>query len=485
MERGINVNNRNYARKQININDVLLNTENPRFEKVDSEEEALEIMISEYGEKIYNLAEHITENGMNPTEFSAVIKSKNKYIILDGNRRLTALKILNNPDLLNQDFEKLKSKIMKLDRVNIPTTINAIEFENEEEANLWIKLKHTGENDGIGTVEWTALQQSRFDDDKYPLSIQLLKYMESANLIDEPISKNIENLKITNLERLLTDPDVRDILSITRAKNELHFPIPSEKIKNILNNLLIELLSEDFTVNKIRNKPDRINFMNSFKEKYNLTKDDIKDLKDYEVTTAKEYESLKEKMNDKENPKESTKENKKDNKNDTKADKTISKPRSLEMPSTKDRSTLIPEDFSLTIKNSKINDIYKELKTIPVNDYPNITGASFRVFLELSIDYYINENDIDIGKNDHLNNKLDKVKTHINDKLKLDKKELKEINRAISSNDNIVSIDVLHGYIHSTVAQASADGLKTTWNNYERFFELLYKFLNDLPLAKA
>ena len=77
------------------------------------------------------------------------------------------------------------------------------------------------------------------------------------------------------------------------------------------------------------------------------------------------------------------------------------------------------------------------------------------------------------------------VKTHLNNKLKLDSNQLKDINRAIGSNDNIVSIDILHGYIHSTVAQASADGLKTTWNNYERFFELLYEVLNDLPLAKA
>ena len=378
------MNNENYTRKQININDILLDTENPRFEKVNNQEEALEIMIREYEEKIYNLAKHITENGMNPTELSAVIKSDNKYIILDGNRRLTALRILNNPDLLNQDFEKLKSKIMKLDRANIPDTINAIEFESEEEANLWIKLKHTGENDGLGTVEWTALQQSRFDDDKYPLSIQLLKYMESADLIDESISKNIINLKITNLERLLTDPDVRNILSITRSKNELHFPIPNGKIKNILNSLLMELLSEDFTVNKIRNKPDRINFMNSFKEKYNLTEDDIKDLKDCEVTTVKEYENLKEKTDDKASPKEAPKESTKDNKKDTIANKTIPKPKPPEMPSTKDRYTLIPKDFNLTINNSKINDIYKELKEISVDDYPNVIGASFLSLIHIS-----------------------------------------------------------------------------------------------------
>lgn len=466
------MNNQNYISKQINIDDILLNTENPRFEKVESQNEALEVMINEYEDKIYNLAKHITENGMNPTELSAVIKSDDdKFIILDGNRRLTTLKILNNPDLLNQKFERLKSKILKLDRTNIPTTINAIEFENEEDANLWIKLKHTGENDGVGTVGWNALQQSRFDNDKYPLSIQLIKYMESATLMEKSVYENINNLSITNLERLLGDPDVRKVFSITREKNELKFPAPNQNLKRILNNLLTELLSEDFTVNKIRNKDDRTEFMNYFKEKYNLAEEDIEDLKKYEVTTVKDYETIKdktEKVGDKESPRE-----------EEKSAVPKAKPKVREMPSTTERLTLISKEFNLTIKNKKINDIYKELKRIPVHVCPNVIGAAFRVFLELSLDYYIYETEINIGKNDSLSNKLEKVKTDISTKLKLNNDELKNINRAISSNDNIVSVDVLHGYIHSTVAQASADGLKTTWNNYERFFELLYKVLNN------
>ena len=341
---------------------------------------------------------------------------------------------------------------------------------------------------GVGTVEWTALQQSRFDNDRYPLSIQLIQYMESANLIEKSISKKINNLSISNLERLLGDPDVRNVFSITREKNELKFPAPNQNLKKILNHLLTELLSESFTVNKIRNKTDRTEFIKYFIKKYGLTEKDIDDLKKSELTTVRDYDATRdktEKTEDKGEPKEDTK----SIVGDTETSKTVSinKSKVHEMPSTKERSTLIPKDFNLTIKNTKINDIYKELKVISVNDYPNVVGASFRVFLELSIDYYINKykDEINLGKQDHLNNKLEKVKTHIIKKLNLDKNELKDINRAISSNNNIVSVDVLHGYIHSTVAQASADGLKTTWNNYERFFELLYKVLNDLSMTNT
>lgn len=470
----------NYLIKEVNIDDVLLNVENPRFEKVDSQEAAMEIMIKEFEVKIYNLAKHIVENGLNPTELSAVIKLDNgKYVTLDGNRRFTTLKILHNPNLLSGKFEKLKSKIIKLDRTNIPTTINVIEFVDEEEANLWIKLKHTGENDGVGVVGWNSIQQARFDNEKYPLSVQLLKYMEINNLLDIYLSKKIKDLKITNLERLLTDPDVRNILSITRVKNELHFPIANKETGDILNNFLSELFLEDFTVNTIRFKADRTKFMNDFKDKYGLTEDVILDLKKRETVT----------VNDKDKPKKNNdqiKDNDKpDNDTNVKPDSNPKTPKVTEKPSTKERRFLIPDDFNLSINNKKINDIYKELKEISVIDYPNVIGASFRVFLELSLDYYIDEVGVSLGNNDNLNNKLNKVKSDINAKLDLNKSEFKNINRAISSNDNIISINVLHGYIHSTVAQASADGLKTTWNNYERFIELLYKVINDLSLANA
>ena len=76
------MNNQNYKRKQININDILLNTNKPRFEKVENQENAFEIIVNDSEEKIYNLAKHIAENGINPTESATVIKYDNsKYTL--------------------------------------------------------------------------------------------------------------------------------------------------------------------------------------------------------------------------------------------------------------------------------------------------------------------------------------------------------------------------------------------------------------------
>lgn len=43
-----------YEEKSISINDIKLDQENPRFSPVDSQREAIEVMIRDQGEKIVN-----------------------------------------------------------------------------------------------------------------------------------------------------------------------------------------------------------------------------------------------------------------------------------------------------------------------------------------------------------------------------------------------------------------------------------------------
>lgn len=473
-----------YNEIKLNINNININKGNPRFEKANTDLEALHKMLDNHSVKIYNLAEHISIYGVNPTEVPIVYKENNNHILLDGNRRITALKILNNPELLNHKYKDLKDKIMKLNRSGVPSNIDVIEFPNEEDANIWVNIKHTGENDGVGTVKWTALQQSRFDKDRYPLSSQLIDFMNSNKLVKKENKYNLNNLKISNLERLLTDPDVRKMLSIQQRNKVLYCPPLSELLKNILNNLIFDISKESFTVNTIHSKADRIEYIRYFKLEYNINNeekevleaDELKPIRAPAPSTDDLNKNLKVKPNTVEKEKPKTDDKPSSNKVNVK-----------ERENTQNRKYLIPKSFKLNISNAKINDIYTELKKVGVEEYPNIVGAAFRIFLELSIDYYIEQNksELNVRENDKLKNKMEKVKNNINSTLQLDSSEFKNINRAIGSNNNIISIDTLHGYIHSTVAQASPDGLKTTWNNYELFFQYLYDVINNYPMAKS
>lgn len=130
--------------KNIKITNLFLDVENYRFEKQNSQLEAIVKMIYTAKEKLFNLAEDILNVGMNPTDKPLVIKGAedNQYIVLEGNRRLTSLKLLCNPDLIPDDFASLRKKFIKLRaerQKNIPSYIDCEVCADRMEADIWIK----------------------------------------------------------------------------------------------------------------------------------------------------------------------------------------------------------------------------------------------------------------------------------------------------------------------------------------------------------
>ena len=86
--------------KHLKIGSLLLDQSNPRIPAVTSQRDALQQVLDDQQEKLANLADDIVEVGMSPTDNFLVMRSptaSDKFIALEGNRRLAALKILQNP----------------------------------------------------------------------------------------------------------------------------------------------------------------------------------------------------------------------------------------------------------------------------------------------------------------------------------------------------------------------------------------------------
>lgn len=88
--------------KEIRVTDILLDTGNYRTGKQDDQREAIKALIEEQKHKLVNLAKDIIENGLSPLEtvmVYAVPGEKNRYIVVEGNRRIAAIKLVTQPDL--------------------------------------------------------------------------------------------------------------------------------------------------------------------------------------------------------------------------------------------------------------------------------------------------------------------------------------------------------------------------------------------------
>lgn len=213
----------------LTIDELLLDQENPRLGAVDSQSEALEAIIKLNHSHFRALMVSIKENGLDPGDSLYVIQADDKrdYIVLEGNRRLSAMKILVNPDILD-GIEVTSAVKNSLVKVALDFNRDAIEpircvlFRNREEAHDWIYRRHTGAAEGEGRINWGPMEIQRFSGDRSILDVIEFVGRNADYSDDEWASTKsmIESRKSSNLARLLESAAGRKHLGIAIVKSE-------------------------------------------------------------------------------------------------------------------------------------------------------------------------------------------------------------------------------------------------------------------------
>ena len=173
----------------IAVERIFLDLSNPRHEPYKTEAEVIEFLCRE--EQVYSLARDIAKIGINPLEIFAVIPANKKgtraqsFVVAEGNRRMCALKLLDDPDLAPAKYRKDFTKLSE-ESVNIPE-VPVIVFEDEAELNLWLERIHGGVQGGVGWKPWNPEQKTRhIGDRKNVLAQSVLDYAEKKGFIFPP-----------------------------------------------------------------------------------------------------------------------------------------------------------------------------------------------------------------------------------------------------------------------------------------------------------
>ncbi|MGH3793374.1 MAG: hypothetical protein ACRDSP_00640 [Pseudonocardiaceae bacterium] len=205
---------------------VLLDPENPRLpDGTSSDREAINRLLDDGAEALISLARDLARTGQtNPAELPIAIKSGSKYLVLEGNRRFAALKLLKDPTLADND-EHRKAFRRAAALGNPPTSVYTLVTSSREEADHWIVLRHTGENNGTGIKRWSAAQAAthrrranRPIDSGTLRSITIADELEEAYASDNEIVELVRRTrrkKLTNIGRFFS----LDVL------NALHFTL--------------------------------------------------------------------------------------------------------------------------------------------------------------------------------------------------------------------------------------------------------------------
>lgn len=459
-----------YKPQDLSIEQLHFNLRNPRYLNVQNDNDAIVKILEDQGEKIIELGKHIIINGMNPNELAVAIKMTDEerhYYLEDGNRRLCVLKFFNDPYLIPKQFASVRKYFLGLTNVDKYKSFRCNVFDNVEDAHIWVKLKHTGENKGAGTVSWNSQQVDNYNtkiSNKVSLPMQLLNYLKSIGF-DEKHELDLSKITLTNLGRLLTDPDVREFLGMSVNHQCLESNIPWGELEKPILKIIKDLLTKQINVIDIYYKPDRASYIESF---------DVSEIPDKQKLVP--IHRLHSNVTD------DLKRNVQEDLFDTlePGNRGHIKNHQLNI----NRNCLINYATKIKISNNKAQSIYNELKKLKIIDFPNACALLFRTFIEYSVTEFIIKycNDSDNSKNledSKLNRKLELAKTYLVDNKHLTKDEVKPVNMAISSENSILSVNTMHAYVHNRNFQPLIQDLKQGWDNIEVFIKKLWELMGD------
>lgn len=455
------------AGKSLKVEDLLLDLDNPRISKSLSQREALQKVIEDQDVKLAALAQSIIQDGLNPMDRLLVIKSGDeagKFVVLEGNRRLATLKILTNPAVLSsiEIRPALQKRLEALASEFDPASIGSLDcfvLGNRNDGAMWIKQRHTGENEGRGIVNWGGVARARFRGTD-PALQALDLVLQFGDLTDEEKDGIEERFPITTLDRLLSTPAVRAAIGVDILQSKLISDLPPSELIKPLRRMVRDLANGTVNVTALKKKEQQLTYIGKLGT-------DLPDLAKASGS-PKPVDSLEaDDFNPNPKPKPQPKQQ--------------PQPQASPKPRTPPRKTLIPRDCGLSVTNAKIAEIVKELRGLTLTDYPHAISVLFRVFLEQSTDHYLTSVGIPLQVPTGGGNKDKKLKAKVQDAVDhmiangIPKKDLDGISKGVVDTNNPLCVETLNNYVHNRFYSPRERDLKVAWDNAQLYFERIWK----------
>lgn len=441
----------------VRIADLLLDQRNARLKEEQASQPATYLALAALNPKyLLALAEDIIEEGMDPLSLPAVVATSDKrkrYTVLEGNRRVLAVKALETPSIIQSELSVAQSRRLNdlsarfhTDPIN---EIGCVLFEDEGSARHWIELRHTGANEGAGTVGWDSDNQDAYKarhGGQRSLAGQVIDLLKRAGSIVETTGIS------TSITRLMSTPQVREAVGLRLEKGQLQSDYPAKQVIPGLEHIVGDLSSGRIKVGDIYEADKRRSYAEALPENVRPSRRD-------QLTTPVALDDL---------PTSKTVTRR------TKAPK--SKPPRGRRPA--DETSIVPKTARISPTHPRLNAVYNELSTLIVDTYPNATSVLLRVFVELSVDHYINQENLMPNENQRRNAKLSekmrKVAEHLHNSGKLQLELKRVVDNVASGNGHLKpSVAAMHLYLHNMFAYPKPSELRQTWNELQPSLEKL------------
>lgn len=463
-----------HSDNDILVTKLVLDPSNPRHPFQDSQRD-IHLWMTQgrgrIGEKLATLAKSIVEHGLNPAERLMVTpdpKKTDEYIVLEGNRRLAAVKFLNDPTKApTKEWQERFRKLRGADFAPIKYLASTV-FESPADAYYFLELKHLGQGSGAGVVPWDTEQKARHllrikQQSRHHKAIDLVDFAKLRSKDPEVKRLATGHVPITTLDRVLTDRQFRDFLGLgLNDEGQVTFTVPPAEALPRIERVIRDFGSGKEKVGAVINKASREDYMHRIAKTDDL--DHSKILKT--ALPLREAMSLP-------NP-----------------SKRPSGRNVFQNPKT--RKTVVIPGFLISINANRFNRarrVFEELRKVPLRDrdlapaFPNAAVLLVRLFIEMSVKIYIKEKGLTHPsptgwKDVSLAEQLKAVLNHLAASGRIDSAATKVITKVLGSTAKLAHPNSLNDYAHNHLQLPNPADIIDIWDTYTGFLQALWAHLH-------
>lgn len=426
--------------RRLPLASLTVNPANDRHGELENETAAIAQLFATQEPHMRSLAKDLVTKG-EMFEPPLVFPAGDRFIVADGNRRTTCLKLLSTPRRApTVELQQFFNDLRKQWPGKFPDRVECRVEEDRDRVDDILYRRHTGVQGGIGQSTWTDRMKNNFvirtgKSSGINVADEIEKILRAADML--PARK----IPRSNLNRLLSAEALRNRVGISVKKGKLEFIRDDQETLRALQRVTSDLASRVITLDDVWDTESKLEYIDKLDGEGVLPG----------VSPKARVEAPE-------------------------VPSTTPAPARARPAKPPPWPHLMPNvDYGVTWSSHlhRQREIWEELQfKLELGVHPNAISVLLRVLLELSVDNYIRRTNLStIHESDKLSKKLSKVADDLFLNRKIDRKYVGSLNK-LQQGDAIISVDTLNRYVHSPNFSVSPEHLKMIWATLADFIVL-------------